>query len=160
MNYSSWDEWNPKAYLKTYFSDIEAEEEYTLSFLVLKLNYLDKRKKYNILEFGCGPTIAQALPLVPYAEKIYLADYLMSNLDEIKSWLRKKPSAFDWSKYTKRILELEGREVNKKNIFQREYDLRKKINRLLLCNAGHFPTLKNSEIQKFPVIVSTFSLDS
>ena len=37
------------------------------------------------IEVGCGPTVHHALAVVPHVAELHLADYLESNLEEVRS---------------------------------------------------------------------------
>ena len=63
-----------------------------------------------LLEVGGGPSIYPYVSAVPYVAKIYHADYLMTNLNEVSMWKNKDSDAFDWSPYVEYVVQkLEGK---------------------------------------------------
>ena len=63
-----------------------------------------------LLEVGGGPSIYPYISAVPYVAKIYHADYLKSNLNEVSMWKTKDPGAFNWTPYFKYVVQkLEGK---------------------------------------------------
>jgi hypothetical protein len=40
------------------------------------------------LEFGCGPTVHHAFPLVNVAGEVHMAEFLASNRAQIEKWLQ------------------------------------------------------------------------
>jgi hypothetical protein len=157
MQYSSWDQWDTKKYLRQYFSHIEPEEEAVLEFLVQRLGII--KEKYPVLQFGCGPSIAEVLPAVPYASEIHMVDYLPVNIQEIQSWMNKDSKAFHWNRFTGFVLKLERMPYAISDIVNREEELRKKIKHVGLCDAGTFPPILG-QWQHYPIVITTFCADS
>lgn len=157
MQYSVWNRWDAKGYLRQYFSRIEPEEEATLEFLVQRLRII--KGKYPVLQFGCGPSIAETLPVVPYASEIYMADYLQTNIQEILSWMNKDPLGFNWNLFTGFVLKLEGMPHAISGIVDREEELRRKIKQIGLCDAGKLPPVPDQR-RRYPIVITTFCADS
>lgn len=157
MQYSSWDQWDAKGYLHHYFSRIKPEEKATLEFLVQRLGTI--KGEYPVLQFGCGPSIAETLPAVPYASEIHMADYLPVNIQEILSWMNKNPGAFNWNRFTGFVLKLERISHTTSDIVKREDELRKKIKQISLCDAGKFPSIP-SQRRQYSIVITTFCADS
>lgn len=59
-------------------------------------------QRKSMLDIGAGPTIYSAVCFRNIVEKIYLADYLDSNLNLLNEWLEKRLD-FDWQPVIKRI---------------------------------------------------------
>jgi len=156
LQYTPWDQWDARGYLHQYFSRVEPEEQATLEFLVQRLGTINRGGK--VLQFGCGPTIAEALPAVPYASEIYMADYLPVNIQEILAWAKKDPRAFDWNRFTDLVLKLEGMPYAISDIVNREEQLRRKIKQITLCDASKFPPIPGL-LQQYPTVITTFCAD-
>lgn len=154
--YDSWIDWNPKEYLRTYFSKLEDDEEATIQFLVKHLKEVGYVNR--VLEFGSGPMVIHSLPLVPYTKEIHIADYLSSNLAEVEYWVKEKEGYFDQALFTSRILELEGKDIDTGSVKKRENDLRRII-KTLTCDASVFPAIEIGP-ELYPLIVSIFCVDS
>src|SRR4029453_14670249 len=69
-----------------------------------------------------------------YVSAIHMADYLPENLDEIDRWRTRAPAAMDWSRYSRLVLELEGRTAAPEDTARREAEARARITRLLPCD--------------------------
>lgn len=162
IKYSPWEKWDSGLYLKTYFPYVRKDEDETLKFLVhglKKWHVQNKHKNPTALEFGAGPMVVHALAIAPYVSSVHLADYLQSNLDEIRKWLNNQKAAFDWSPFVHRILELEGQEPTPARIRQRTGLLRKKAKKILRCDASLAFPLNNGK-QRYPLVTMLFCADS
>lgn len=155
-----WEEWNPKAYLETYFSKIEEDEEATLRFLIDAFKSLPKRDNVKILDFGAGPIPIHAMVVAPYVDEIHIADYLAGNLHEIQQWLFRAQHAFNWDFFVKRILALEGKPVTAAAIENRIEETTRKVKRLLLCDAADPDPLLDAQDDDYSIVMSIFCADS
>jgi SAM-dependent methyltransferase len=98
----------PRRYLQQHCCGaVPADERAHTRFAVRELKNLGRRFE-RALEFGCGPTVHRALPLVPFAPRIEMADDHLANLDEIQSWLDASPLAFDWDPCVRAMLQIEA----------------------------------------------------
>ncbi len=140
----------PSRYLKTYYENIDPDELAVMKFLVKEGKKV--KKKSQMLEIGCGPTIHHILPFVEYVSQIDMADFLKENLLELAKWIDNKPDSHNWNIFTKKILVLEGKKATKLMIEKRENILRKLVGKIMECNVlnklplGH---LKKYEIVGF-----------
>lgn len=62
----------------------------------------------TLLDVGCGPTIYQLLSACERFQEIVAMDYTPQNRQELESWLRNEPGAFDWRPVVQYVCELEG----------------------------------------------------
>jgi len=156
ISQKQWGKWKPKKYLTQYYlPDIYAEDEkYILEYFIDFLKKL-KRTFSKVIEIGSGPTIHHAIPLVPYADKIILTDYLRTNLFEINHWLNQDPGAHNWDIYFEHILKYEScRKPDYSAIKRRKEECRKKI-----CLAQlDIRNLINSEV--YPLVTAFYCADS
>lgn len=160
--YAAWTSWKTDEYLNGYFSSLNDDELETLKFLVARLKLISQsiNKKIPILEFGCGPVIDHAIAAAPYASEIYFADYLSANLDCIRLWYKKYEGMFDWSIFTKKILELESvLDIDIYSITEREDMLRGLKTHFINCDASITPAIQNAK-RKFPLVMSIFCAES
>ena len=126
-------EWHPQDYLRQYYStpDIPDDSRAVLQFLIEQLSR-NGREYSKALDFGCGPTLYNAISIAPYVQELHLADYLPTNLREIRRWLDGEPEAHDWDVYFRGILELEnGQTPTAEQVAVRKADLRRKMTALL-----------------------------
>ncbi len=149
--------WSSREYLTQYYTtEGVAEDEYHIFKFII--NFFKKRKlKFSdILEVGCGPTIHHMLPFVPHVKNIFMADYLNSNLAEIKKWIKGSPKAHNWNPYIIGELRLEG-SGSKLTLKKRVHDFRAEINDLLPCDVH-----KKCPIgikKTFPLVTSFYCLE-
>lgn len=81
-------------------------------------------KSQSLLDFGCGPTIHVAVIFRHYVNRIYFADYLVQNRNEIQRWMD-GTSEFNWTKTLKTIATCEGNDWSK--LEQMETDTKAKV---------------------------------
>lgn len=105
--YASFDtEWEPDAYLKEYYSEIEPEERATIAFFAEAMKDADRTQP--ALVFGVGPTLHHVFLAAEKVSEIHLGEYLPANLREIERWLGRDPAAHDWRKFVRYTLQCEG----------------------------------------------------
>ncbi|XP_063797961.1 nicotinamide N-methyltransferase-like [Pseudophryne corroboree] len=87
----------------------QVDKESDFLFTFLNDAFSSGRVKHkSLIEIGAGPSIHHILPACEYFEKIYITDYLQSNLQEIEKWLRDSSDAFDWSPYIRYVCILQN----------------------------------------------------
>jgi SAM-dependent methyltransferase len=153
-----WGEFNPRAYLQEYYSDLGAENSALLQF------YVDAYKAIphncSLLDFGGGPTIYPLIGAANKVKEIHVCDYLPANLAEVLKWLRRKKVAFNWKPFISATLKLEnGRPCTPSDIAEREEKMRKRITRLSRCDARFDPPL-HGPVQKYDIVISNFCAES
>lgn len=158
-NIESWEHWNPKDYLETYFSTLSlGSDSYDAwEFLVRELKGL-KEKPERILDFGSGPTLFGVIPCAPYVSEIHMCDYLDCNINAIKAWINEDADMFNWNNCIAEVLKIEGVEPTNENVKKRATELREKISCLQHCDAGKACPL--DKLLEYPLIISTYCLDS
>ncbi len=149
----------PKHYLKAYYSKVGSENLSLLEFF--SKIYQDIPKGSILLEFGGGPTIYPLITAASKVKAIHFADYLDTNLDEIRLWKNNSEEAFNWRKYFKKALFLEGnKRVTKKQIIAREKLVRKKITRFLHCDAFKKDPIDKKYRNFYDIINTNFVTES
>jgi hypothetical protein len=155
---NSYSQWIPKDYLRQYYATSEiADDEQAIFEYILNWQNKKEHKFEEMLEFGIGPTIHHLIPFAPLVEKIFIADYLQSNLDEIQNWLENRSSKHDWSPYIKGALGMEGRSVNQSDIEKRSNLIRKKIIRIIPSDI--FKKRPLGEERQFPLVTSFYCIE-
>lgn len=152
-----WSVFSPRAYLREYYADIGAENLALLRFLVRSLG--DISPESMLLDFGGGPTIYSMIAACARAREIHFCDFLESNLDEVQLWLRSRPDAFDWTQFVKATLVLEGRNYSPEGVKSRENEIRRKVTRVMACDANGANPLNGISWQ-YDVLVSNFCAES
>ena len=150
--------WVPNNYLSQYYDTetIAQDERGIFRFII---GFLKKKKvKFDeMIEIGCGPTIHHVLPFVPYTKRIYLADYMKSNLREIQKWVRGDSNAHNWTPYIEGELKMEGK-LGTGNRNRRALGLKNKIVKLLQCNVLN-KRLLNLPNKTFELVTSFYCLE-
>ncbi len=148
-------EWSSADYLKQYYStvDITADEAAIAKFVV---KFLAETGQYfpEMLEVGCGPTVHHAFPFAPLVGRIYMADYVVSNLPEIQKWI--DGVGHDWTPYLTGVLTAEGN-TSATALSQRIELLKSKIAGLLPCNAIDVHPI--GTLRRFPLVTSFYCLE-
>lgn len=156
---SEFAEWEPRDYLRDYYSYVEPDEKETISFLVEASKNIPQGS--TILEFGSGPTLHHIFPVVPYVSEIHMADYVEKNLDELKKWVEKAPDMHSWKPFVAYTLECEGlKNPTDEQIEQREEETRRKITKFMQADAGKTDPLGADTRGKYDVVYSCYCADS
>ncbi|MDP3769333.1 MAG: guanitoxin biosynthesis pre-guanitoxin forming N-methyltransferase GntF [bacterium] len=103
--------WSPRAYLAQYYAGRVTEDEKGISRFVREFLSSPNAHFKEMVEVGCGPTIHHAALFASHVDRIYMADYMESNLEEVKRWVGDVPDAHDWNRYLAEVLERENGEV-------------------------------------------------
>ncbi|XP_073513111.1 nicotinamide N-methyltransferase-like isoform X1 [Phyllobates terribilis] len=142
------DEFDPKAYLQTYFGAWDGIHFGDWTEFILKNLYETFIKGGvrgdTLLDFGTGASIYNLLSACEVFDKIIVSDLLEENRVEFEKWLKKDPDAFDWTHIIKSVCELEG---NRDDCNKKAEKLRSKVKEFLKCDA-----LKRNPFD--PVVVS------
>jgi len=150
-------DWDPKEYLAQYYATDEvAEDERCILTFIRKFLDRDRQGFAELLEVGCGPTIHHVLPFLPRVERFYQADYLESNLDEIRRWVSGAPGAHDWAPYIHGVLKEEG-ETDPGGYERRVQLFREKLGGLLHCDVHNAPPIVPPKT--FSLVVSCYCVD-
>ena len=141
---------DPQKYLETFY---RTPEEHRASTRVSVSFYKTLRSNdLRLLEFGGGPALIDVLLAVPKCKEIVFTDYSDRNLQEVQRWLDKDPDAFDWSPFTRMVLEEEGLQANPEAIRTREEDLRRAITTVAHCDIGASPPVEEKLCGPYDVV--------
>ena len=158
--YASFDtEWEPSAYLKEYYSEIEPEERETIAFFVDAMKDADRTQ--TALVFGVGPTLHHVFLAAEKVSEIHLGEYLPANLHEIERWLGRDPEAHDWRRFVEYTLECEGldRPASEEITFREEMT-RARITRLLHVDLRAENPLGVENTRQYATVISAYCADS
>lgn len=155
----TFEKFEPRHYLKTYYSKIGSENLSLLEFF--SKAYQGIKEGSVMLEFGGGPTIYPLITAASKVKTIHFADYLDKNLNEVKLWKDGSLEAFSWQKFFKKALHLEGnKKVSAKQILLRKNLVRKKITKFLYCDAFKKDPLGKKYRHYYDVINTNFVTES
>jgi hypothetical protein len=145
---------NPRMYLQEYYADLGAENIELLNFFDRAYSYIFSQiKRARVLEFGGGPTIYQLISAAKYLVSIDFSDYLNVNLQELTAWLHDDPKQFPWDAFIGYALMREGDPSTPALIRRRARLIRRKVKRLLHCDA-RIPDPLGAEYRALYQIVS------
>jgi SAM-dependent methyltransferase len=140
----------PRDYLEEYYGRVDHENDALLVFLVEASRRIPEDAL--MLEFGGGPTIYQLVSAAPRVSAIHFAEYLDTNLDEVRRWLTADKEAFDWTAFIDRSLELEGDGASRDAQSERARLLRRKVTMLLHCDATRPDPLGSDGRARYDVV--------
>jgi hypothetical protein len=152
-------QWQPRAYLTEYYGEVQPDERFAMEFLIESLRRVAPVSV--ALEFGCGPTVHHALPLIPIAAEIHLAEYLSNNRDEVQSWLNHDADAFNWRHFTTETLELEGHQTFvDEDVREREAQLRERVTQVIAGDAFAPDPLGLEKRGFYPLVTSHYCAEA
>ena len=134
-----------RAYLEEYFTDLDDEDFFMARVLAKLLRPLPGQLLVH--EFGGGPSLYSVAALCAKAREIHFSDAVSSSLAEVQRWLDGKSEAFDWQPYIRLALEAEGTAATPETMTQRATDMRRKLTRLMLCDAQSSTPLGDSSLK-------------
>lgn len=129
------DNWDAREYLEYYYGiheTVPKDEEDMFRFFAAALREMGCHVP-AALEIGCGPVLHRAAQLVRWTDRLDMADFNDDNLRELRMWLDKEPTAFDWSVYMgakNGVVDVEG---DGGTLEQREQMLRSRVH-LMKCD--------------------------
>jgi len=156
---SSYEDWRAEHYYSFYYKDgIVRDERITLKHHVDFLRAQDGFER--ALDYGCGPTLHNAIACAPYVGRLDMSDWRQDNLDTIRHWVGGEPGAPLWHHFTRYILECEGgAAAGWADVQRREARTRAVVDRLLLSDARRRFPLGRSRVGAYDLLVSGYCLD-
>ncbi|MDM8527897.1 guanitoxin biosynthesis pre-guanitoxin forming N-methyltransferase GntF [Anaerolineales bacterium HSG24] len=140
------DNFDPAIYLNDYFLVApEVEDIFVAQFIIEAI----KKMPSNLLtlDFGSGPVLSAEAVLAPQSREIHMCDYVPVSLDLLRAWVDDTPKAFNWAPYIKMALKEAGEPTTLESVAQRTTEMRRKITRLMHCNALSETPLGDNAIQ-------------
>jgi hypothetical protein len=158
MGKDAFDEWLPRDYLRDYYGELQEDERYTIRYFVEQMRAAPEGP---VVCFGCGPTLHHVFLTAGRATELYLADYLVRNLDEIERWRTRAPDAHDWVPFVRYTLWCEsGTEPSDSQIAARMEQIRGRISGLVQADAGLADPMGPDFRGHFATVLSPFCADS
>ena len=151
---------DPKQYLDEYYTQLGPENRELLNFNHLAyLCIFSELRTARMLELGGGPTIYQLISAARYPIAIDFSDYLDANLNELRIWLEDRPGQFRWEPFIRYVLEREGTPACGCALEQRAREIRRKVRRLLHCDARRAAPLGEGAAQ-YDIVSINFVLEA
>lgn len=108
---------------------------------------------FKVLDYSCGPTIANVISASRVATEIVLVEYTKEGRAAIQQWLDKDPNAFNWSPYFKYVVQtLEGETTTAAK--QREGQLRTILKAVVHCDIAQDPPIEKDHQGPYDVVIS------
>ncbi len=148
-------DWDARQYLDYYYGHptVPEDEAVMFRFVARGLRAIGRHFATG-LDLGCGPCLHHAAQVVPWVDRLDMADYQESNLEEIRRWLRNDPAAFDWAPFIggkNGVIDVE--EGRTSTLAEREALMRSRIN-LMLCDLRD-PQPLGKPLQ-YPLVTSSY----
>jgi len=154
----NWAYFDPVAYLDEYYADLGGENLALLRFLAETWARLPKGGV--LLDFGGGPAIYSLISAATRVDEIHFADYLDTNLDEVRRWLADEPLAFDWDDFIRTALEIEtGGSCVDQDVERRAREIRACVTRVMSCDASRTPPIARPH-RLYDVLSTSFCAES
>ena len=128
-------------YLATRYGDMTVKDR--LQFLLDGHHEVFQSLPYSlkVLDFGSGPVIQHCISAAPHASEIVFSDIAESNREAVRKWLRRDPTAFNWSPHFDYVVQtLEGK--GEKEAREREEMLRKVVKGVVHCDVLADPPIE------------------
>jgi len=152
---------NPRAYLQEYYVELGTENIELLNFFDQAYSHIfSEIKRARVLEFGGGPTIYQLISAAKYPVSIDFSDYLSVNLQELRAWLHNCPEQFPWDAFIGYVLAREGDHSTPALIRRRAHMIRRKVKRLLHCDARIPDPLGAEYRARYEIVSANFVLEA
>lgn len=150
---TTYDLFDPQAYLNAYYGEIGTEADGLLRFLVDVFAGLDN--ELTVLEFGGGPTIIGLIAAAQRANEIHYCDYLLTNRAVIEEWLAGSADAFDWSPFIAQTLQYEAANTT---VAERAEQIRRVLTRVMPCDIFKSPPVATDTV--YDVVMAHYCLDA
>ena len=146
--------------VSTYLDDLPVNDLFEFSLVCLNESFLAIDRGENgltVLDYGCGPNLANHISAASKATEIVLADYCKPNREFIKKWLAADPSAHDWLFYFKHVVEtLEGK--SHQESIERQKLLRDKVKAVVACDSTKDQFIEEGYEGPYDVVISFMCL--
>ena len=111
----------------------------------------------KVLDYGCGPVIANVISAASLASEIVLAEYTEEGRTAVRRWLDKDPSSFNWSPYFKYIVQtLEGKSLQEAE--EREERLRRVVKAVVRCDVTQDQPIEKGYEGPYDVVICCLCL--
>ena len=158
------------AYLTSRFADPRCQEDESLvrNFALQNIHDYFRKKSpvavegstnFKVLDYGCGPVIANVISAAGFATEIVLAEYTEEGRTALRRWLDRDPSCFNWFPYFKYIVQtLEGKGLQEAG--DREECVRRVVKAVVGCDVTQDPPIKKGYEGPYDVVICCFCLST
>ena len=133
----------PTQHLHTFFSDVQ----------------VSPTSEYKVLDYGCGPVLANVISAAKVATEVVLAEYTEKNRLTVQQWLDKGPTAWNWRPFFEHIVvTLEGKSPHE--AIEREEYLRSIIQAVVPCDITQDPPITEGFEGPYDAVISLLSIET
>ena len=157
-----------ESYLLTRFSSPgrrDDDEHRMRDFAVQKLHEHFSHTKpdtsgpFRVLDYGCGPVLANVISAARVATEVVLAEYTQEGRAALEQWLDNDPKAFNWSPYCEYVVQtLEGGSAQAAE--EREKRLHSIVKGVVHCDITKDPPIENGYQLPYDVVISCLCLEN
>ena len=111
----------------------------------------------KVLDYGCGPVIANVISAASLASEIVLAEYTERGRTAVQRWLDRDPSSFNWSPYFRFVVHtLEGKSVQAAE--EREEHVRRVVKAVVRCDVARDASIENGYEGPYEIVICSLCL--
>lgn len=115
----------------------------------------------RLLDIGSGPTVYNVAVASFYFPNIILSDFVESNCEQLRKWLRKDADSIDWFPFLSRVAEIEKYEDVEQACKRIEEQIRKSVKDVIHCNVLNEEVIDKKYSQEpFDLILSSLTLET
>ena len=148
-NFESFD---ADTYLAMRYKDVTAKHR--VRFILGRFHEAFQSLPYSltVLEYGSGPVIQHCISAAAHASEIVFSDFAEPNREAVRKWLRRDPTAFNWSPHFDYVVQtLEGK--GEKEAREREEMLRKVVKDVVHCDVFAQPPIEKGFEGPYDVLI-------
>ena len=115
--------------------------------------------EYSVLDYGCGPAIANVISSAKVATEVVLAEYTEKNREAVQKWLDKESTAWNWRPFFEHIVvTLEGKSPNE--AIEREERLRSITRAVVPCDITQDPPIAEGFGGPYDTVMCMLSIEA
>ena len=148
-------EFNVDTYLSHKYSpgNIQKMHDFSVQNLHEHFAVASTGGEFKVLDYGCGPVIANIISAARVASEIVLAEYTEQGRTAVRSWLDSNPNSFNWSPFHKYVVQtLEGGSAEAAE--EREKRLRSIVKAVVECDVTQDPPIKDGYQGPYDAVIS------
>ena len=148
---------NAEDYLRTVYYDVNIPDKILFRLESLHRAYQALPPSLKVLEYGAGPAVLTVISTARCASEIVLADIAEYNRRALWKWLRRDPTAFNWSPFFDHVVQkLEGKVEEEAR--EREEKLRQVVKDVIHCDINEDPPVQKGFEGPYDVVMDSWCL--
>ncbi|XP_015919260.2 nicotinamide N-methyltransferase [Parasteatoda tepidariorum] len=115
----------------------------------------------RLLDLGSGPTVHNVATASAYFPHIVLSEFVESNCEQLRKWVRKDPDCIDWSPFLERVAKAEKRTDVKAAAKEIEDRIRSSVKAVIHCDVLDDQVIaKEYAQQPYDMILTALTLET